>query len=84
MAKGKSTSSGPHKNHGPKKHMHAYTGPMKWQFGKMGVLSKYWDYEAWQQACTAKGKRNATYSEFKSFFVMDMDKKKEYFANLSK
>lgn len=56
MAKGKSktNSGGPHKHHGPKKHMFREYGAMKWQFGAMGMLKKEYDQEAKAQSDNAK------------------------------
>jgi len=85
--KGKSTASaGPRlrKNHGPKRHLHSWAGPMKWQFGKLGMLTKYNDYESFCLACAARGKRNVNKQDFNSFVVLPQDKKEEYFKNLSK
>ena len=85
MAKGKKASSGgSHKSHGPKKNMFRWAKPMKHSLAKTGVLSKYYDFEAWQQAVQAKGKRNAGQAEFRAFFVLTDEEKKAYFENLSK
>lgn len=87
MAKGKGkggSSGGPRKNHGPKKHMFRWAGPMKWSLAKTGMLTREHDYEAWQQACTARGKRNISYIEFKNFVALTDEQKKEYFSNLKK
>jgi hypothetical protein len=49
MAKGKGkkvASSGPKKNHGPKKKMfHCWTSTMRMHLAKAGLLSKYNNYE---------------------------------------
>ena len=85
--KGKSTvSTGPklRKSHGPKRHLHSWTGAMKWQFGKMGMLSKYNDYDSFCLACNARGKRNPTRRDFQEFVLLPRAKQKEYFASLAK
>ena len=87
MAKGKKKvggSGGPHKNHGPKRHLHRWCGAMKQDFARAGVLSKYHDYESWQIACAARGKRSVTQQEFEMFVILPMEKKKEYFTNIKK
>ena len=88
MAKGKGgkkvSSGGPHKKHGPKKHMFRWTGPMKKQFADAGLLSKYSDFESWQLAVAARGNRKATYADFQAFVVLSLEEKKAYFANLKK
>lgn len=48
-----------------------------------GILSKYYDYEAWQQACTARGKKSVSKDEFRNFFVLSLEDKKTYFENIS-
>ena len=87
MAKGKGkkvSSGGPHKNHGPKKHMHSWTGPMKWQFGKMGALTKYTDKESFAQALASKGIKSSVDSMWKTFTSLPKEEQKNYFKNLSK
>lgn len=85
--KGKSTaSSGPRlrKNHGPKRHMFKDYKPMVWQFGKMGLLTKYNNFESFCLACSARGKRNPTMNDFTQFMTLDKKGKDEYFKNLRK
>lgn len=85
MAKGKKkgvSSGGPHKKHGPKRHLHRWCGVRKQEFSKAGVLSKYYDYESWALALAARGVKKFEASEFNSFVIMSMEKKKEYFASL--
>lgn len=86
MAKGKGSraSGGPHKNHGPKRHMHSWCGAMKQDFAKAGVLSKYHDFESWQLAMSARGNRKADRAEFERFVVLSMEDKKAYFAAIKK
>ena len=87
MAKGKggkrSVSAGPKKSHGPKKKMwHCWSSTMRMHFAKAGLLTKFNNFESWQQACQAKGNRNATHAEFNEFVKLDHAKKVEWFANL--
>lgn len=86
MAKGKGgrVSGGPHKNHGPKRHMHVWCGALKHEFAESGLLNKYHDYESWQLAMAARGVKKADEAEFSRFATMSMEDKKAYFANLKK
>lgn len=87
MAKGKggkrAASAGPKKMHGPKKKMwHCWSSTMRMHFAKAGLLTKFNNYESWQQACQAKGKRNTTPADFNEFCKLDKEAKVAYFANL--
>lgn len=88
MAKGKGkkvASSGPKKNHGPKKKMfHCWTSTMRMHLAKAGLLSKYNNYEAWQQAVQARGKRETSRNDFLKFVNLDKDEKDAYFKQLKK
>ena len=88
MAKGKgkkSTSSGgPHKKHGPKRHMFKEYKPMIKAMADAGLLTKYNDYESWTLACQSRGKRNVTRRDFNEFVVLPLAEKKAYFKNLKK
>ena len=87
MAKGKGkkvSSGGPHKKHGPKRHMFKEFKPMIHVFAKAGLLTKYNNFESWQLACAARGKKTADRGEFNSFVVLPIEQKKEYFKNLKK
>lgn len=88
MAKGKGkggASAGPRKKHGPKRKMfHCWTSTMRKHFADAGLLTKYNNFESWQLACQARGKRNATESEFNEFVKLDLEAKKSYFNNLTK
>lgn len=87
MAKGKAkkvSSGGPHKKHGPKKHMFKEYKPMIRQFAQLGLLNKYNEYESWVLACTARGKRNTPYDEFIKFSTLSREEKDKYFDNLRK
>ncbi len=89
MEKGKGgkkvSSGGPHKKHGPKKKMwHCWSSTMRLHFARAGLLDKYHNFESWQQAVQAKGKRNATEAEFKEFVKLSDEEKKAYFASITK
>lgn len=78
-------SSGPHKKHGPKKKMfHCWSSTMRKHFADAGLLSKYCNFESWQQACQAKGKRNVSRDEFNEFVKLDIEQKKTYFREFKK
>ena len=86
MAKGKGkkmASSGPKKMHGPKRKMfHGWSSTMRKHFADAGLLTKHHNFESWQQACQAKGKRNATKAEFDEFVKLDKEAKDKYFEEL--
>ena len=89
MAKGKggkrAASAGPKKMHGPKKKMfHCWSSTMRMHLAKAGLLTKYNNFEAWQQACQAKGKRDATKANFNEFVKLDKEAKDKYFEDLGK
>ena len=87
MAKGKGkkvSSGGPHKKHGPKRHLFKEYKPMIKAFADAGLLSKYHNYESFVLACNAKGKRNTSRQEFNSFVCLSMEDKKKYFQSLTK
>lgn len=88
MAKGKGkkiSSGGPHKKHGPKKKMfHCWSSTMRKAFADAGLLTKYSNFEAWQQACTAKGKKNVSKTDFNEFVLLTKEEKDNYFKNISK
>ena len=87
MAKGKGkggASSGPHKKHGPKRHLFKEFKPLVKAFADAGLLDKYHNYESWMLACAAKGKRNASRSELNAFVILPMEEKKKYFNDMKK
>ena len=87
MAKGKGkkvSSGGPHKKHGPKKHMHSWTGPLKWKFGQMGALTKYSDKESFAQSLNAKGIKSSIDSLWNNFLSLPKEERRSWFKNLSK
>ena len=88
MAKGrgKSTSSGgPHKKHGPKKHLFRWTGPMKQSFAQTGILSKYYNRESFELAVAAKGFKFNTGDLWIEFSKLpDLNAKKNWFKTIKK
>ena len=84
-SKGKKVSSGgPHKKHGPKKHMFRWCGPMKHSMAKTGILSKYCDKESFAQALAAKGIKSSIDSMWKTFISLPTrEEQKTWFKNLS-
>ena len=89
MAKGKggkrTVSAGPKKKHGPKKKLHhCWSSTIRLALAKAGLLSKYNNFESWQQACQAKGKRDATKANFNEFVKLDKEAKDKYFEELNK
>lgn len=83
-SKGRASSGGPRKSHGPKRKLFASYKPMVKSFADLGLLDKFNNYESFVQACNARGMRNPTREEFKSFFILPRDKQVEYFKKLHK
>ena len=91
MAKGKGkggSSGGPHKKHGPKtKRFHGYSKCLRMAMSKHGVLTKYCDREAFDQAVTARGVRkdiDALWKDYIEHWCETPEKKKEFFLQLKK
>jgi len=85
MAKPKrGTHSGPHKNHGPKRNMWKDFKPLVKQIADAGLLTKYNCYESWCLACSARGKKDTTKSEFNKFVLLSRVEKDKYFKELRK
>lgn len=87
MGKGKGRKvggGGPTRSHGPKRHMHRWCGPHKTFYSKSGLLNKYHDFESWQLACTARGKRSATYGEFQEFLLLPPERQRSFFKELKR
>ena len=86
MAKGKGkkvAGAGPRRTHGPKKKMfHCWSSTMRLSLANAGLLNKYNNFEAWQQACQAKGNRTATKSKFNEFIRLTREEQDSYFAKL--
>ena len=55
---------------------------MRMHLAKAGLLTKYTNFESWQQACQAKGKRNTTKADFDEFIKLSQEQKVEYFKNI--
>lgn len=85
MAKNKkrNLTSGPTKNHGPKRKLFKEFKPMIHALAKYGLLNKYNNYESWVIACQARGKKSTSIGEFKNFEKLDRAAQDEYFANIS-
>lgn len=86
MAKGKGkrvSSGGPHKKHGPKRHLFKEYKPMIKAMADAGLLTKYNDFESWSLAMAARGNRKADYDEYIKFSVLSLEEKKAYFKNAS-
>ena len=86
MAKPKRGSSGgPKKAHGPKKHLFRALKPMVHTLSSDGNLNKYYSYESWCLACTARGKKDISKSEFNKFVMLKTCKEKDaYYKSLRK
>lgn len=77
-------SGGPHKNHGPKKHLFKEYKPMIHVFAKAGLLGKYYNEESFLMAVAARTKGKATHAEWEAFKCLPLEQKKAYFENLKK
>lgn len=86
MAKPKRGShSGPHKSHGPKRHMWKDFKPLVKPIADAGLLSKYHCYESWSLACNARGIKNPRKEDFNRFVLLKTVKEKDdYFKSLRK
>lgn len=86
MAKPKRGShSGPHKSHGPKRHMWKDFKPLVKSIADAGLLSKYHCYESWSLACNARGIKNPRKEDFNRFVLLKTVKEKDdYFKSLRK
>ena len=82
--KGKVSSGGPHKKHGPKRKLFAEFKPMIKAMADAGLLTKYNNYESFCLACNARGKRNPTRQEFSEFRMLPFEEQKAYFKSLAK
>lgn len=80
----KGSSSGPRKNHGPKRKLFKEFKPMIHAFAKAGLLTKYNNYESWCLACGARGKKDTSKSEFSKFVVLSRKEQEAYFKALRK
>lgn len=86
MAKGKPSAPAAlrqRKNHGPKRHLFKEFKPMIQQMSSSGILNKYHNYESFELACIAKGKRSVSKQEFIAFQLLKKEDKVNYFKNLS-
>lgn len=77
--------SGPHKNHGPKRHMFKELKPMVHVFGKAGMLTKYTSEESFILACQARGRKNVTHKDWAEFIALKTNAEKDaYLAAIKK
>ena len=58
------------KNHGPKRHLFKEFKPMVHIFAATGILSKYYNYESFVQACGARGVRTALSEMWMDYSVL--------------
>ena len=88
MVKGKGkkvASGGPHKKHGPKKKMfHCWSSTIRMSLAKEGLLTKYNNFEAWQQSMQSKGRRETSHNDFLKFVNLSKEEKDAYFKQLSR
>ncbi len=71
------------KNHGPKRHLFKEFKPMVHIFAATGILSKYYNYESFVQACGARGVRTALPEMWMDYSVLPtIQEKKDYLADL--
>ena len=85
MAKAKkSTSGGPHKKHGPKRHQFScYPKAVRIALAKSGLLSKYTDEESWRLACFDRGCKNASHESWRVFCALpSREAQDKWFADL--
>jgi len=86
MAKGKGkkvSSGGPHKKHGPKRHMFKEYKPMIYAFAQSGLLKKYYNRESFELSLNSRGIRNIPNWLWTEMISLPTEKeKKEWFKNL--
>lgn len=88
MAKPKKSASrgGAVKKHGPKRKMfHCYNKAIRIELGRLGLLSKYHNFESFTLACQARGVKAVTDKMWYEFCLLPiMQAKKEWFKALKK
>lgn len=66
------------KSHGPKRHLFAdYGSTLTYEFGKLGLLSKYSNIESFKLACIARGCKNPTKTMWGMFSILDTKAEKD-------
>ena len=60
--------AGPHKKHGPKRHLFKEYKPMIKAFADAGVLDKYHNLESFILACQSKGLKHGSKEEWENRF----------------
>ena len=87
MAKGKKkvSSGGPHKKHGQKKKMwHCWDSTTRIHLANVGLLTKYYNRESWEQALNSRGVRNISEEMWKEFISLSKEEQKVWFKNHTK
>ena len=70
------------KHHGPKRFMfHSYCKALRQDFGKLGLLDKYHDYESFKLACSARGIRNGYEKMWVSYSIIPSKSGKDAYLN---
>lgn len=69
------------KQHGPKRHMFKDYKPMVHAFAQAGILSKYYNYESFAQACAARGIRTGIELMWDEFTRLPHNEKNIYLKN---
>ena len=82
MGKSKKGTShaGPHKKHGPKRHMFKEYKPMIYAISKSNILDKYHNFESFMLSCQARGLKVGGMDEWKErfkFFTQDLKTRQE-------
>ena len=79
----KGMHSGPHKSHGPKRHLFKEFKPMVHEFGRLGVLDKYTNEDSFILAMAARGNKKVLHSDWVKFSQLKTRKEKDaYFASV--
>ena len=80
--KGSGSHAGPHKNHGPKRHMFREFGKcLGIAIAKTGVLKKEHSRDSWELSCQARGVKNPTDSMWEEYASLKDDKAKHQWLN---
>ena len=65
------------KNHGPKRHLFADYGSLTYEFGRLGLLTKYSNFESFKLSCMARGCKNPTKTMWNMFSVLKTNAEKD-------
>ena len=79
-------SKGAQKSHGPKRKLfHQFSNKMRYEFGKLGLLNKFHDFESFKLACMARGCTHPTEEMFRKYMMLTTNQAKlEWLKNLQK